>query len=193
MIRLRLGLIVAGFALGTTCVHAQRHRATRLDNPATRFADPLRSIEDLRNPFNSETLQADFDYIARECGYQGDPEDLRQVAAKGLILELRTLVGPRLPAMLSRKQGKPGLLQFAGTATSQHSTPANGDCSTRVAGVPGVLLEDVGKEDTIQVGDYQTYEIIVLNQGTAVLTTTKIVSILEPSQGFVLASDTSGV
>ncbi len=92
-------------------VQAQQHRATRLGNPATRFATPLQRPEDLRAMLNSGKLRADVDFIAKESGFQGDLEDLRHAASNAVIVEIKIPVGTLLPAMSTRKNGKPVLLR----------------------------------------------------------------------------------
>ena len=92
-------------------LQAQQHRATLLGNPATRFALPLQKPDDLRAMLCSKAIRADVDFIARESGYQGDLTDLRRAASNAVIVEIKIPVGSRLPAMSSRKNGKPVLLQ----------------------------------------------------------------------------------
>lgn len=297
-----------------------QHRATRLGNPETRFADPLKRPEDLQAMLRSETLRADVDYIARESGFRGNMEDLRRAADVGNIRPLQIPVGKRLPAMSTRKEGKAVLLRevlwagkepidayefdfvsdgrrylviapkacanfwvedrgpvlraelalrcdaaaevvlgrsarvcltltntgnasepravltlpvpagatflsatgggrleqgtvvwewqtlspgasqevcvelntsqigpltFDSAASGSRSSQVQSHCSTRVVGIPAVLLEVVDLSDPIEVGGEQTYEITVLNQGSAVLTNLKLACTLEPSQQFV--------
>lgn len=90
---------------------AQQHYATRLGNPETRFADPLKTPEDLRRMLTSEKLRADVDYISRESGYRGDMEELRRAALSATILELRIPHKSMMRAMSTRKEGKPVLLR----------------------------------------------------------------------------------
>lgn len=323
-----LTMLLSLLVLQPDRVQAQQHRATRLGNPATRFAEPLRTPQDLRRLFASEALRGDVDYIARESGFQGDLTDLRQAAASAVILELKIPVGTRLPAMSSRERGKPVLLRdvlwagkepidayefyfashgrryrvvtpkacanfwiedygrelrpvlvlecnapaemplrratevcltirntgdasepkstvtlpvpagatfisatgggkptetglvwelvnlspggssslcatfsapqagelaFVTTVRGQQSPPMENRCVTRVVGVPAILLEVVDLADPIEVGQDQTYEIMVLNQGTAVLTNIKLVCTLPESQQFVSGSGASAV
>jgi hypothetical protein len=89
----------------------ETHRATRLGNPATRFADPLKTPEDLRRTLLSEALQEDVLKVLRMSGYTGDIEDFRQAAANAPIKELRIPVGTVLPAMSTRSKGKVDLLR----------------------------------------------------------------------------------
>jgi hypothetical protein len=320
-------LFVLGF-LAITPVQSQQHRATRLGNPATRFADPLQTREDLRRMFTSEALRADVDFIARASDYRGDLDDLRRAATNTSILELRIPTKTLLPAMSSRKDGKPVLLHdvlwagqgpidayefyfasrgrryrvvtpkacanfwvedygkellpvltmecsapaevllrrptqvcltvsntgdsaepattvtlvvpggaefvsatgpgqagegrvvweianllpggssnlcasfnspqpatlpFAATARGRISTPVESRCETRVVGIPAILIEVVDLDDPIEVGRNETYEIQVVNQGSAVLTNVKVFCALEEGQEFVSGSGPSGV
>ncbi len=91
--------------------HAQQHRATRLGNPSTRFAPPLKTPEDLRALFQNEQLQADIGAILAQSDWQGNQEDLRRAAATVPIRELRIPRGTRLSAMSTRKKGVPVLLK----------------------------------------------------------------------------------
>lgn len=90
---------------------SEPHRATNLGNPATRFADPLKTQEDLRRTFLKESLQADIAKILRMSDYLGDIEDFRQAVANAGIEEISIPVGTLLPAMSTRKKGQPVLLR----------------------------------------------------------------------------------
>ena len=92
-------------------VVAQQHFATRLGNPATRFADPLQTPDDLRRMLTSEKLRADVDFIARESGFKGDLEELRSAARTAKILELRIPHKSVMKAMSTREKGQPVLLR----------------------------------------------------------------------------------
>jgi uncharacterized repeat protein (TIGR01451 family) len=87
------------------------HRAFRLGNPATRFADPLKTPEDLRRTLLKDALQDDVLKVLRLSEYNGSIEDFRQAAANAPIRELRIPVGTVLPAMSTRVKGKPELLR----------------------------------------------------------------------------------
>ncbi len=332
MIKLRflptLGYVIVLFLVAASPVLAQKHYATRLGNPETRFADPLQTPEDLRRLFASEKLRADVDFIARESGFKGDLEDLRRAAANAPILELRIPPKTLLPAMSTRVRGKPvllrevmwkgkeaipayefffasrgrryrvvtpkpcanfwvedigkvmlpvlslqcrvpgetplrrpieacltvnnagdeleamtsvkltvppgatfvsatcggraadgqvvwelpglrpgqttnvcalftaaepGLLAFASSASGRIAPSAESRCETRVVGIPAVLIELVDLVDPIEVGTNETYEITVLNQGSAVLTNVKFVCTLEENQEFVSGTGASAV
>ena len=88
-----------------------QHRAVRLGHPISRFAPPLKTPEDLRRTLGSDKLREDISYIAKESGFTGDIEDLRRAAASAPIQALEISVGTLLPAMSTRKQGKPVLLK----------------------------------------------------------------------------------
>lgn len=107
---LLLPVLVLWF-LSATSGPGQQHFATRLGNPATRFATPLQTPDDFRRMLTSEALRADVDFIARESGYQGDLDDLRRAATNSRILELKIPTKTLLPAMSTRKDGKAVLLR----------------------------------------------------------------------------------
>lgn len=97
--------------LAATSLHAQQHVARRLGHPSTRFADPVHTIEELRARLTSEALFADIDVVLNLCdGWQGSIEDFRYAATTAPVTELQIPVGTRLPAMSSRKNGKPILI-----------------------------------------------------------------------------------
>ncbi len=80
---------------------------------------------------------------------------------------------------------QPGSLTFESSARSAVARPVETWCSTRVSGIPAVLFEVVDIEDPIEVGQQDTYELSVTNQGLTTLTNVKIVCTLESSQQFV--------
>lgn len=92
-------------------VAAEPQRATRLGNPATRFADPLKTPEDLRSTLLKESLQADVLKILRMSEYLGDIEDFRRAVANAEITPLSIPPGSVLPAMSTRNKGKVDLLR----------------------------------------------------------------------------------
>ena len=58
--------LAAALALAATApAVAQQHKATRLGNPATRFAKPLKKADDLRVLLRSEKTKADIVAILR--------------------------------------------------------------------------------------------------------------------------------
>lgn len=314
------GLLALWFTVGVLSpVTAQQHFATRLGNPATRFADPLQTPDDLRRMLTSEKLRADVDFIARESGFKGDLEELRSAARTAKILELKIPHKSVMKAMSTREKGNPvllrevmwmgqepieayefyfasqgrryrvvtpkpcanfwvedygvelrpvlvmqcsvpvevilgrparyclvvtnsgneaesattvtlaipantaivnaagatqtpgqlkwelgalppgrstnlcatfqspqlGALPFAARAQGRVSPAVESRCESRVVGLPSVLFEVVDVADPVEVGKEQTYEIKVVNQGTAPLTNVKVVCTLEESQEFV--------
>ena len=114
MYRTLASLALALLTLSTVHVAAAQtelHRATRLGNPATRFAAPLKTPEDLRRTLLSESLRDDVQQVARMSGFDGDMEDFRRAAANAPIKEIRIPVNSVLPAMSTRAKGKVDLLR----------------------------------------------------------------------------------
>lgn len=87
------------------------HRSTQLGNPATRFAKPLKTPEDLRRTLSSEALRDDVVTVLRMSEYNGPIEDFLHALANAPIRELSIPVGTVLPAMSTRVKGKPDLLR----------------------------------------------------------------------------------
>lgn len=106
-------LLALAFALGllTAAPAAAQHRATRLGDPATRFAPPLTKPEDLRTLLTDPKMQADIASILEQAGWKGNLDDLRNAAASANITEWAIPVGTRLPFMSSRENGKPVALR----------------------------------------------------------------------------------
>ena len=92
-------LACCGFA------RAEEHRATRLGHPATRFAPPLHTPEDLRSRFRDEKLRPDIASILHQWGWKGNLEDLHRAALTAEIVDGTIPVGTRMPFMSSRKDG----------------------------------------------------------------------------------------
>jgi len=84
----------------------------------------------------------------------------------------------------------PGQISITGMAKGECAKPVSTTCGTKVAGIPAILLEVVDIADPIEVGQNQTYEIVVTNQGSAPATNVKIECMLEDSQSYV---STTGV
>ena len=108
-LRLTLLLALVSILSGLTSVtaRAESHRATHLGNPATRFAPPLRSPDDLRARFRDEKLKPDFTEVLRQWGWQGNVADLFTAAATADVAESPIAIGETLPFMSTRKDGKP--------------------------------------------------------------------------------------
>jgi hypothetical protein len=107
-----VAILAPALALGFLAVsaEAQQHKATRLGNPATRFAKPLKKADDLRVLLRSEQMKADVAAILSEVGWKGNPEDFDRAAATAEISEVQIPTGTRLPFMSSRKNRKPHAL-----------------------------------------------------------------------------------
>jgi hypothetical protein len=105
---LALGLLAVTAAVPA---EAQQHKATRLGNPATRFAKPLKKPDDARVLLRAEKMKADVAKILAEVGWAGDPADLERAAATAEVSAVQIAPGTRLPFMASRKNGKPYALK----------------------------------------------------------------------------------
>ncbi|MCC7519528.1 MAG: DUF11 domain-containing protein [Verrucomicrobiae bacterium] len=104
---LALGLVFGSTFLASAPVKAAQHRATRLGNPATRFAPPLVTAEDLRERFRDPQLQPDIASVLQQWEWTGNLDDLYQAAESQEITEIRVPVGTTLPFMSSRERGAP--------------------------------------------------------------------------------------
>lgn len=99
--------LVLGFVLFIApSLPAQQHRATRLGNPATRFAPTLYSVEDLRSRFRDPKLRPDFAAVLAQWGWAGNLEDLFRAAESAEVVEWPIPVGERMPFMSSRENGR---------------------------------------------------------------------------------------
>jgi hypothetical protein len=102
-------ILAPALALGVLAVtaEAQQHRATRLGNPATRFAKPLRKADDLRVLLRAEKVKADVAAVLKDAGWAGDVADLERAAAAAEIVPVQVAPGTRIPFMAARKNRKP--------------------------------------------------------------------------------------
>lgn len=98
----------AALTLGFLAVsaEAQQHRATRLGNPATRFAKPLKKADDLRVLLRAEKMKADVAAVLTSVGWPGDVADVDRAAATAEITSMEIAPGTRLPFMAARKNRK---------------------------------------------------------------------------------------
>jgi uncharacterized repeat protein (TIGR01451 family) len=87
----------------------------------------------------------------------------------------------------------PGKLQFSSAARGICSLPVEVGCGTAVAGVPGVLLQVVDREDPVQVNQVVTYDVKVTNQGNARITNLKLSCDLPENQEFVSGEGATAV
>lgn len=80
-----------------------------------------------------------------------------------------------------------GTLECFAAATAD-CAKASTRAATDIRGIPAILLECVDIKDPIMVGQDETYEIIVTNQGSAMGTNIKVTCVLPAEQEFVSAS-----
>ncbi len=108
MSRKLTAILAPALALGLLAVtaEAQQHRATRLGNPATRFAKPLKKPDDLRVLLRSAKMKADVAAVLAEVGWAGDFADLERAAATAEIAPVPVAPGTRIPFMAARRNGK---------------------------------------------------------------------------------------
>jgi hypothetical protein len=101
-------ILAPALALGFLAVtaEAQQHRATRLGNPATRFAKPLKKGDDLCVLLRAEKAKADVAAVLADAGWPGDVADLDRAAATAEVLPIQIAPGTTLPFMAARKKGK---------------------------------------------------------------------------------------
>lgn len=107
MSRISAFLIASLLAFSMSLAFAQEpHRATRLGNPATRFAPPLKTPDDLRRTLLSESLRDDVQLVARKSGFNGDMADFFRAVKSASVREISIPPNTLLPAMSTRKKGK---------------------------------------------------------------------------------------
>ena len=149
-------LLIGLTALLCAPAQAQQHRATRLGHPATRFAPPLTTPEDLRSRFRDEKLRPDIASVLAQWGWTGNLADLHRAALTQEISEWKIPIGSRMPFMSSRKDGAPICLRdvlWAGDAPAPayaftfSSRGQRYRCITPKA-CSNFFLEDLGPEPT---------------------------------------------
>lgn len=101
------GFVAALVLLFCASAQAESHRATHLGNPATRFAPPLSTPDELRALFRDEKLKPDFAAVLQKWGWQGNLDDMFAAAAIAEIADIKIPVGTTMPFMSSREKGKP--------------------------------------------------------------------------------------
>lgn len=84
-----------------------------------------------------------------------------------------------------------GNLVNAVTAKGTCADPVSAQATTRVEGIPALLLEVIDTDDPIEVGGNETYVIVVTNQGSAPDTQIVIKATLPAEMTFVSASGPS--
>lgn len=112
--KLRFAVMIApALALGFLAVsaEAQQHKATRLGNPATRFAPRTpKKPDEVRVLLRGEKTKADVAAVLNEVGWKGNIEDFDRAAASAEITEVQIAPGTRIPFMSSRLKRKPHAL-----------------------------------------------------------------------------------
>lgn len=99
-----------------------------------------------------------------------------------------------LPAGESRRLGvryrstEPGTIRFVGTARGVCVGDVSEIVTTRLEGVPALLVEVVDKQDPNRVGEEELYEIQVTNQGTSVENNIVVTAAIEQAQEFLSAT-----
>jgi uncharacterized repeat protein (TIGR01451 family) len=78
-----------------------------------------------------------------------------------------------------------GELTNTATAVADCAPSVSASASTRIEGIPAILLEVVDIEDPIEVGENVTYMVTVTNQGSAEGTNIRIECTLENSMQYV--------
>jgi uncharacterized repeat protein (TIGR01451 family) len=94
-------------------------------------------------------------------------------------------------AFFARRE--PSVLAFNPAASGLMAKPVQTSCSTKVLGIPAILLELVDVEDPIEVGNEVTYEIRVTNQGSAPGTNIRLSCRLPASEEFVSGAGATAV
>jgi len=149
-------LVLALGLITTAPAGAQQHRATRLGNPATRFAKPLEKPDELRVMLRSERMKADVQAILNEVGWKGNLEDFDRGAATAEISQVQIAPGTRLSFMASRKNKKPHALfdvLWAGKKPiDAYAFEFSSSCTRYRLVTPKVCsnfwLEDLGRDDS---------------------------------------------
>jgi hypothetical protein len=102
-------MLAPALALGFLAVsaEAQQHKATKLGNPATRFAQkPPKKADDVRVILRSEKTKADVAEVLKQAGWKGSLEDFDRAAASADITEVQIAPGTRIPFMASRERNR---------------------------------------------------------------------------------------
>lgn len=81
-----------------------------------------------------------------------------------------------------------GALRNSADARAFCAEAVSAAAQTQVRGIAAVLLEVVDEADPIQIGDVETYTVVVTNQGSAAETDIQIVCTLEDAMQFVSAT-----
>ncbi len=146
--------VVLVLVLSCAAAQAEHHRATRLGNPATRFAPTMYSPADLRARFQDEKLRPDFAEVLRQWGWSGDLDDFFAAGLTNEIIEWQIPVGETMPFMSTREDGKPLCLRNVTWAGAEpidayaFNFTSKGECYRCVVPKPcsNFFVEDLGPE-----------------------------------------------
>ena len=106
-----------------------------------------------------------------------------------VVWQLGTLAAGQEVTVVSRvRANAAATLRSNGSVAAYCADAVTDDCITKVIGIPAVLLEVIDLEDPIEVGNTETYVIVVTNQGSAPDTNIQIVAILPDEQTYVSSS-----
>jgi uncharacterized repeat protein (TIGR01451 family) len=83
----------------------------------------------------------------------------------------------------------PGSFQLAGSTKGICAQVASASCTTKVNGIPAILLEKSDDPDPVAIGDTTTYTVKVTNQGTADDSNVQVVVTIAPELVPVSTSD----
>lgn len=83
-----------------------------------------------------------------------------------------------------------GTFQTTATARATCADEVTANCSTNLVGVPALLLDGTDDPDPIEVGQTTTYTLTVTNQGTAPLTTIRLVCTMDEGDTMEHVSNT---
>ena len=202
---LSLGLLVALFFLpNSTCAE---HRATRLGNPAHRFAPPLSSPQQLRDLLGDERMKPDIAAILQQAQWPGNVDDLIRASGSSDIKAVKLPYGTRMPFMSSRNNGKPVALidvvwvgkepidAYTFLFSSQGRRyrcvtprPCSNFFVEDLGPVPpkiSIHFEVVDLEDPIPVGGQVVYDLSVTNQSPMQLTGIRVYAEISPMQEYL--------
>lgn len=210
-----LVVVFVGWLVWTETAAGQQHRATRLGDPAHRFAPPLTRPEQLRELMTDERMKPDIAAILEQAGWPGRVEDLIRAAGSSDIKAVKLPYGTRMPFMSSRNKGKPVALidvlwvgkqpidAYAFVFSSlgrRYRCVTPKPCSNfyveDLGPVPvkiSIHFEVVDLEDPIPVGGQVVYDVSVTNQSSMPLTGIKVYCEVPGSQEYVSGSGVTRV
>lgn len=96
--------------------------------------------------------------------------------------------GAQMDFALTVKASTAGALANQVTARADCAEEATVTHSSRVRGVPAILLEVIDQDDPIEVGGKETYVITLTNQGSAVCTNLAVTCTLEGNLSYASAT-----